>query len=331
MTLAERTVLASDAHVAIAGLLDGEREAIDALGDATFDLDPDDRPVPVEVPRFWAAIVDTTTGALLGRVSWRPVTHGPTLSSMAWNIGIKLLPAARRRGLSSAAGLLLARYLFDTTGLDRVQATVDAGNLPGWRGLETAGFHREGVLRGVVRRGGQRRDVVYYSLLRSDLDRPARERAVLGRRDGTVLAEALPGDRVAPDSFAPDPDRDLSPSALPPARRGAVLDPDTGRVLGLVTWQVVDHGGTLGCSAWRLGATPGVDATALRLLVGHLFATTGLDRVEAGVDVDDLARQHAVEAAGFRREGVLRGARLRGGQRRDVVLFGILRTDLAES
>ncbi|WP_158883636.1 hypothetical protein [Amycolatopsis anabasis] len=54
-----------------------------------------------------------------------------------------------------------------------------------------------------------------------------------------------------------------------------------------------------------------MDATALRLLVRYLFATTTLDRAEVGVEVDDPARRHVVVTAGFRREGVLRGARMR--------------------
>jgi RimJ/RimL family protein N-acetyltransferase len=70
-----------------------------------------------------------------------------------------------------------------------------------------------------------------------------------------------------------------------------------------------------------------VGTIAQRLLAEHLFATTPLDRVEAGTDVDNIAEQKALERAGFRREGVLRGTQVRGGVRRDLVHYGLLRTD----
>jgi RimJ/RimL family protein N-acetyltransferase len=168
-SLAGRTILAVDDEIAIAEILDGERDTVVALCDQTYEPDPDDRPVPFQVTRYWAAILEARTGDLVGTMSWRPVPFGLTLSRTAWNLGIDLIPAARGRGLGGTAGVLLARYLFDSTEIDRVQAFTDLDNVPGWRALDKAGFHREGVLRGVTKRAGQRRDVVFYSLLRSDV------------------------------------------------------------------------------------------------------------------------------------------------------------------
>jgi len=64
------------------------------------------------------------------------------------------------------------------------------------------------------------------------------------------------------------------------------------------------------------------------MLAEFLFDTTELDRVEATTDVDNVAEQRALEKSGFTREGVTRGAQLRGGVRRDVVHYGLLRSDL---
>ncbi|MCT2582131.1 GNAT family N-acetyltransferase [Actinophytocola sp. S1-96] len=186
--------------------------------------------------------------------------------------------------------------------------------------------------------------MVLYSLLRSDLEAIDRavdgEREVLARRDGVVLARAIPGDRRAvakasDGAFGLDRDDRLSPQTPRTPFRGAVLDAETGRLLGVVSWHAVGYGGTFGCSAWNIGIElvpdargRGVGTTAQRLLVEHLFATTGLDRVEAGTDVDNVAELRALEKAGFRRDGVVRGAQVRDGRRRDMVLLGILRTDL---
>jgi RimJ/RimL family protein N-acetyltransferase len=334
--LADRTVLATDGDLALAELKPGESELVDELGDHSFKPDPDTRPAPLQVTRYRAALLDARTGDLLGRMSWWAVPYGVRLGGITWNLGMHLLPVARGRGNCARAGLLLARYLFDTTEVDRVQATNDVSNVAGWRAAESAGFHREGVLRGAYIRGGTRRDMVISSLLRSDLE-PAGARTVLRRRDGVLLARIRPDDRTpvrmaANDAFAPDPDRTPTPSTSP-GHLASVLDANTERVIGIVQWHTVDNGGTGGCAAWDIRAllTPdgrAVVPTVWRMVAEHLFATTDLDRVQAVTDAEDLATHEALAKAGFRQEGHLRGARLRGGVRRDATVHGLLRTDL---
>ncbi|OLF17675.1 GNAT family N-acetyltransferase [Actinophytocola xanthii] len=340
--LARRTILASDDVLALVELFDGEREAVLAQCDHTFDPDPDPRPTPLEVPRFWAGLVRLETGELLGTMSWRPVPHIATVSGIGWNQGFHLLPGVRGRGLSARGGVLLARHLFATTEVDRIQAMTDPENVPARRGLEGAGFRLEGLVRGVLRRGGVSRDLLLYSMLRSDLESADGEREVLARRDDVVLARARPSDRRAvvaasDGTVARDRDTRLPPGVPQTPSRGALLDARTGRLLGVVSWRAVGHGDTFGCTAWNIGAElvpdargGAVETTAQRLLAEHLFATTGLDRVEAGVDADDVAGRRALENAGFRRDGVVRGARVRDGRRQDLVLYGLLRTDLAD-
>jgi len=331
-----RTILASDDVVALVELFDGEREDVAARCDNSLDPDPDDRPIPIEVPRFWAGLMLLETGELLGTMSWRPVPHMASLTGIGWNQGFHLLPTARGRNLSTHGGRLLARHLFATSDVDRIQAVTDPDNVPAWRGMERAGFTFEGRLRGIARRGGERRDYLLYSLLRSELD--AAEREPLARRDGVVLARARPDDRrtvaaASDGAFAPDRDNRVSPAAPQPLSRGAVLDEETGRLLGVVSWRAVSYGDTFGCAAWHIDVelvpdAGGAGTIVQRLLAEHLFATTGLDRVETTADVDDLAGQRALEESGFWREGVVRGAQVRDGRRRDVVLYGVLRTGL---
>lgn len=110
----------------------------------------------------------------IGFVSWHRTRHGPNAGSRAWNIGINLVPGARGHGFGVEAQRLLAEHLFDTTSVDRVEASTDVDNLAEQRALEKAGFTREGVLRGAQHRAGARHDIYLYSLLRSDLDRAER-------------------------------------------------------------------------------------------------------------------------------------------------------------
>jgi RimJ/RimL family protein N-acetyltransferase len=117
----------------------------------------------------WLIVLELPAGTPIGGVSWHPVSYGGNLGCCAWNIGVGLIPEARGRGAGTIAQRLLAEYLFATTALDRVEAGTDVDNLAEQRSLEKAGFRREGVVRGAQIRGGRRRDVVNYGLLRTDL------------------------------------------------------------------------------------------------------------------------------------------------------------------
>jgi RimJ/RimL family protein N-acetyltransferase len=107
-------------------------------------------------------------GEPVGTVSWRVVRYGPNPESAAWNIGINVIPAARGRGLGSAAQRLLAERLFATTPCNRIEAGTDVENIAEQRALEKAGFVREGALRGAQSRRGEYHDLVLYSRLRGD-------------------------------------------------------------------------------------------------------------------------------------------------------------------
>src|SRR5439155_7082718 len=69
----------------------------------------------------------------------------------------------------------------------------------------------------------------------------------------------------------------------------------------------------------------GRGVAATRLLVKYLFTTTDVHRIEASTDVENVAAQRVLSRAGFGREGVLRGAQLRGGEHRDMVVYSVLR------
>ncbi len=102
----------------------------------------------------------------IGTVSWRQVRYGPTPESVAWNIGISLIPEMRGLGFGTLAQRLLADHLLATTSVNRIEAGTDIENLAEQRSLEKAGFIREGVLRGAQYRAGARHDLVIYAVVR---------------------------------------------------------------------------------------------------------------------------------------------------------------------
>jgi RimJ/RimL family protein N-acetyltransferase len=336
--MSRRVAVAERNGIALVELSTGDTSLLDARDDGAFEVDQDSRPHRYVPLTFRLGVLHA--GELVGVVSWHAVGHGPTAACEAWNVGIGLLPAARGRGTGSAALRLLTEYLFTTTDVDRVEASTDRDNLAAQHALANAGLRAEGTIRGAQLRGGRRRDLVAYSILRTDHTpvAPETDRAVVAERDGVRLAEPAAADHQAFYAVSTGGeftiDRDDRPRVTSPTLGSllSVLDAATGQFLGGVSWHAVDYGGTLGCSAWNIGIAlapsargRGVGTTAQRLLVEYLFATTEVDRVEASTDVDNVAEQRALEKAGFRREGVLRGAQVRGGMRRDLVHYGRLR------
>ena len=102
----------------------------------------------------------------IGTVSWRAVRYGPTPESVAWNIGINLIPEARGHGFGSEAQRVLTDHLFATTPVNRIEAATDVDNVAEQRALEKAGFRHEGVLRGAQFRPGGWHDLMVYARVR---------------------------------------------------------------------------------------------------------------------------------------------------------------------
>jgi len=106
-------------------------------------------------------------GEAVGTVGWHRVATAP--NSFTWNIGIGLLSSARGRGYGTQAQRALVRYLLGYTQAHRIEACTESDNYAEQRSLEKAGFTREGVVRGAAFRAGRWRDMVLYSVLRTDI------------------------------------------------------------------------------------------------------------------------------------------------------------------
>lgn len=130
--------------------------------------------------------------------------------------------------------------------------------------------------------------------------------------------------------------------ASPPEPRPPRLDTDgglcviadDGQLAGAVSWHWTQWGPTAGsrCPMIGIWLRPGYRGrgigTAAQAQVAELFFRhTTVNRVEAHTDVENVAEQRALEAAGFRREGVTRGAQWRDGAYHDGILYAVLRAD----
>jgi RimJ/RimL family protein N-acetyltransferase len=108
-----------------------------------------------------------------------------------------------------------------------------------------------------------------------------------------------------------------------------------GEPVGTVSWRSVTvYGPSPMSDTWQIGIElipsargQGLGTEAQRLIADWLFVTTPANRVEASTDVGNLPEQRSLEKAGYRREGVARGAQFRGGAYHDLVYYARLRAD----
>ncbi|HTZ62440.1 MAG TPA: GNAT family protein [Thermoplasmata archaeon] len=176
----------------------------------------------------------------------------------------------------------------------------------------------------------------------ADLEGPAvRLRALVPADYPTIFAWANDPEVVAPyDRFAVDTidsfvraveTAPADPSSLAP--RYVIQRRESPEPIGFVghyvahpvleyidVWYVIGDRGARG---------KGYGREAVGLLVGHLFATTPVDRVGATCDVENAASARLVEGLGFRREGALKGALFHHGRWHDVLVYGITRSEWA--
>ena len=141
----------------------------------------------VEGEGLHLAIADAAD-QFLGNVSlkkthWR---HGHT------EVGYWVMPAARGRGIATAAAGTLSRWALQQERIFRVELTAAPGDIASQRVAEKAGFSFEGIARsgGIIHSG--RTDLKIYSLIRADLDRGV-QRATNSPLP-TDLAPTLDGD-----------------------------------------------------------------------------------------------------------------------------------------
>jgi ribosomal-protein-alanine N-acetyltransferase len=120
--------------------------------------------------------------------------------------------------------------------------------------------------------------------------------------------------------------------------RGELLDfliihPEAGPigVTGLSELAVRDRRATVGTWIGHDWWGSGANRESKALIAALAFRHLGLDRLTAWANTRNGRSQTALERAGFRREGVLRGWHRHGDEIHDVVVFGMLRGDWENS
>jgi RimJ/RimL family protein N-acetyltransferase len=156
----------------------------------------------------------------------------------------------------------------------------------------------------IVEEWGRNREALWGSFQRFQLDhvpllqQAFRQTGLLTRESGLLLIETLEDQRVigyVRYTLIPYPDSDLP-------------HPEIGFGIPVVSAQ-----------------GKGYAKEAVGLLVDYLFSGYPTERIGAFTDGDNIPAQRAMEGIGFRREGILRRAKFRDGQWRDIAIYSLLR------
>ena len=110
-----------------------------------------------------------------------------------------------------------------------------------------------------------------------------------------------------------------------------IVDATDGDVLGTVSLHEINRNTSRAVAGYLTGRWArgrGVATRGLRLICRHAFDDLRLERVEVTIEPENAASCAVAEAVGFRAEGLLRSYMPISGERRDMVMYGLLPGDL---
>jgi RimJ/RimL family protein N-acetyltransferase len=110
-------------------------------------------------------IVGAEDDRLLGAVG----IHGLNPQTHRCSAGYWLAGSERGKGYASRGLRLLSGFAFAELGVQRIELWIEPENTPSLAVAERVGYAREGVLRSFMVVGGERRDMLMYSLLPGEL------------------------------------------------------------------------------------------------------------------------------------------------------------------
>lgn len=110
-----------------------------------------------------------------------------------------------------------------------------------------------------------------------------------------------------------------------------IVDPEDGRLLGTIAYfRPVFYSDGLEIAYQIFQAASrgkGIMTEVLRLFSSFLFSHRNLHRLQLAVHPLNVASRRVAEKAGFRKEGVLRGAFFHRGAHHDLELYSLLRDE----
>lgn len=112
------------------------------------------------------AISYNTGGLYLGGCGLRIIDRNIGIA----DLGYWVRTSQTKKGIATAASLLLTRFAFNELRLNRVEITVAVDNQASLRVVEKAGAAKEGILRNRLTKNDTPCDAVMFSLIPQDLE-----------------------------------------------------------------------------------------------------------------------------------------------------------------
>jgi len=110
-----------------------------------------------------------------------------------------------------------------------------------------------------------------------------------------------------------------------------IADAETDEPIGTIGLHEINRAtdrATAGYVLARESRGKGLGRRALRLICAYAFDGLRLARVEVTIEADNASSRATAESVGFRQEGVLRSYMRIAGERRDMLMYGLLPGDL---
>jgi RimJ/RimL family protein N-acetyltransferase len=111
------------------------------------------------------AIIERDGGRLVGATGINQIEK----AALRANLGYWLRTAAHGHGYATEATKLVARWAFESLGLERIEIVAATGNVASQRVAERVGATREAVARNRLRVHGVQHDAVVFSLIPADM------------------------------------------------------------------------------------------------------------------------------------------------------------------
>jgi RimJ/RimL family protein N-acetyltransferase len=276
----------------------------------------------------WAIELDDRTGRFAGSIDLRLEGDGVA------EVGFGLHPAARGRGMMSAALRLVRDHAFDVRGLRLLRWRAVVGNWGSRRVAAAAGFRFDGRVRQLLNHRGELLDGWLATITAEDprtplgwLEPPALsgERVVLrplGERDLGRIAEAcgdvrsrhwlvsLPTPYTLADAWGYlEGTRELAAAA--DGLTWCIADPDTNVCLGSISLEGYANyarRGEIGYWAHPDARGRGVVTEAVRLVSGYADRSGLAGSIQIRCAAGNRASRHVAESAGYVRVGAVPAA-----------------------
>lgn len=270
------------------------------------------------------------------------------------NLGYWVRELAQGQGVASAAVAAIAKFGFQTLGLQRIEIVADVDNQASRRTAERAGAHLDGISPNRLWHQGEVVAAAVYSLLPPDDDAPPfgpileegplRLRPFHNRDLDALVAslhESMDSigrwqDWCTPDYSHEDGRRWMAKARL--SWRGVgdecalvIADRHDDELIGSISinhWQPAYRMANIGYWIRQSRQGQGAAPLAVRMLARHALQSTELQRLEIVAAADNQPSRRVAEKAGARFEGIARSRLTLHGQPQDAAMYSLIAADL---